>query len=161
MGFRPYRSPRRPLIQRDTRDFSARGEYTPVPGRGPYPWRQAPPLYAVDFSGDGWVAAAGTSEHVQSFRFVYGLDRLIVGGGGRLGFGGVQIRRENEGSVLQVRFKGGWAVYWSLPNSQYTAERLEAIYLMMESAAHPGQIIWSHLIGKDASVQWPYDTSAS
>lgn len=166
----PYRGSRVgtvPRGRRATTGGSHAGEYQsppngPGPGRAPYNWNQPPSLSAVDFSGGGWVQCDPTS-HLQEIRFVYGLDSLGAEGD-TLGMGPIRfVRREEEQSVLQVKFReppGSWACYWSVPGTQYTAERLEAIYLMMESDVSAGEILWSHLIGVGGSVKWPYDTSA-
>lgn len=164
---RPYRGdprarrPNAPVRRGDTGNFGNPGGYSsppigPGPGRGPYPWREPPPVHAVDFTGSGWEDAAASSTHTSQLRFLYALDYGVLD----LHDGRNWIEEDN--SVLQVRFKpSGWAVFWSVPGTSYTAERLEAIYHMMLSADHPWEIGWSHLIGVGGIVKWPYDTSAS
>lgn len=130
------RSPfRQPPKRGDTKDFSGKGKYTPTPGRGPYNWKDSGATPASQDGGD-WVLAPGTS-HLAAFRLLHGLD-------------------STERSVLQVHFRDGkQAEYYSVPgDGRHTAERLETIFLLMESADHPGQIIWSHLIVE----HWPYQT---
>lgn len=163
--FNPAAKAGRTPARQDKRNFSGAGQYLsppngPGPGRGPYPWKEPPSFDAVDFSGGGWTTAPGTS-HLAEFRFVYGMDALVRGQSDRLGMGSFKIVRESAQSYLQVKFKdGGWAVYWSEPNTTWTAERLEFIFLQMESAQKPGEILWSHLIGVGGTEKWPYATSA-
>lgn len=142
------------------------GEYQsppngPGPGRPPWGWRQsAPSDSVVDFRGGGWVQC-DPSSHLQEIRFVYGLDSIRVESD-LLGMNGLRFVRDQAMSVLQVRFRdGNWSVYWSVPgDSKYSADRLESIYLQMESDTSPGTILWWALAGVGGSEQWPYDSSA-
>lgn len=141
------------------------GEYLsppngPGPGKPPWSWSAPPSLDATDFEGPGWVACDPTS-HLAEIRFVYGLDFLRAMGD-TLGLSPTKFVSGTEESYLQVRFRdGGWAVYWSVPGTEYTAERLESIYLQMESDTSPGTLIWWSLAGVGGNVKWPYATSAS
>lgn len=148
----------------DTKRFSRKGHYTMRaggPGRPPWHWKTPGPIECWDFSGnEGWVQAPGGS-HLERFRFVYGLDGPWAARGDLLGRGEIKFFREEAISYLQIEFKerDGKAVFWSIPGTQYAADRLETIYWMMESAEHPGELIWSHLVGEGGTVAWPYDTN--
>ena len=149
-----------PLGRKPATGGSHAGEYRrppngPGPGQGPYPWKAAPAIDAVDFSGPGWVDCDSTS-HLAQIRFVHSIDQ------GELSLDSDRVYSSEPGvSYLQVKFRdGGWASYWSVPGTQFSADRLEAIYLQMESDINPGEIIWYSLIGVGGSVSWPYDTSA-
>jgi len=165
-GIRMGSQTNRKVKRGDTRDFSLAGHYRnppngPGPGVGPYPWREPPPLEAVDFSGGDWTTAPASS-HLSEFRFIYGADMYENDEELRLRMQEGKVKAGFECSVLQVRFKdGGWATYFSKAGTQYTAERLETIYYLLESANKPGEILWAQLVGVGGSVRWPYDTSAS
>ena len=135
---------------RDVRDFSGKGRYKEI-GRGPYPWRlqpypsavtpieaeSHPPEGQLSLTGledQGWVRAPSGS-HVDSFRYVHGLG-------------------PNDRDELQVIFKGdGPQVFYRYYGENGRQLRLRTIFDMLCSAAHPGQIIHSHLILEE----WPYE----
>lgn len=144
----PYRPDpkqrRRPGEQRDTRDFSGKGKYTPWPGTGPYPWMKGGPVAPPDggeeslrgTEAEGWWRAPPES-HLEAFRLVYPLG-------------------DDEPYVLQVRFRDG-GEYEYYGQSGYRNTRLETIYEMMKQADHPGQLVWSSLIVE----QFPYSNTIS
>lgn len=129
-------NPNRRVKRKDNSKYLRPGVYTPTPGRGPYGWKTAAaPGVETNFDGPDWVFAPPDS-HLEMFRLVYGLG-------------------DRDHSTLQVIFKGGgWAIYWT--DDAHPVERLDLIFLMMESATHPGELIWSNLI----SDEWPYTTSS-
>ena len=156
MGFQMRRKPTRRF---QNPEKSGDGLYTPIPGHAPWPWKERAPPECLDFSGEGWIEAPASS-HLRDFRFVYGLDSLQVEGD-RLGVGGIKFHRRVGRSFLQIRYRANndWAVFWSVPDSGFTAEKLEFIYLVAVHSASPGTVFWKELIGPSASVCWPYDTS--
>jgi hypothetical protein len=129
---------------RDLRDFSGKGRYTPDPGRGPYPWRvEGQPVrdnggeQSLDGSElEGWHICPATS-HVEAIKLVYGLG-------------------DDDPYYLLVRFKDGGEEY-TYVGENGRQKRLEMIYLMMESAESPGELIWSAL----TLEQFPYFKSGA
>lgn len=125
--------------QRDTKNFSGRGRYTPQPGQGPYSWKLGggPNIDGYDNATaeqTGWHVCP-ISSHLEAIRFIYGVEAT-------------------DRHILQVIFKdGGQCEYYGDGGRGF---RLETIYFMMEQAAKPGEIIWSHLILEE----FPYTSTS-